>query len=177
MNIRNDVKGDARSGRARIRGTVTFKGGRLAGWVLGDAGETLDIAAIDTTSDAVIWRGMADGPRQRSPFPNKNIGFRFTVPGKYVRAGARIKLIDQATSQELPFSPYIFGPEYENYIDRLNALSHWPLLHFSSVKEQGARVVSRVIAITGAEANERPKLLVQNADGNQRGFSRRAVPR
>jgi trans-aconitate methyltransferase len=165
MNIRNDVKGGTRSGEARIRGAVTFKGGRFSGWVLGAAGESLEIAAIDTTSDTVIWQGMANEPRPRSRHPNKNCGFRFTVPGKYVRAGARIKLIDQAASRELPFSPYIFGPEYENYVERLNALSHWPLLHFASVKQQGARVVSRVIAITGAESNERPRLLVENADG------------
>ncbi|HET7679267.1 MAG TPA: class I SAM-dependent methyltransferase [Xanthobacteraceae bacterium] len=165
MNIRNDVKGTKRSGEARVRGKVVFKHGRLSGWVLGAAGETLEIAAIDATSGTVIWQGMADDLRQHSRNPNKNCGFRITVPGKYVRAGARIKFIDQGTSQELPFSPHVFGEEYADYVDRLNALSHWPFLHFSAVMQKGAEIVSRVIAVTGGESNERPKLLVQNADG------------
>jgi SAM-dependent methyltransferase len=133
--------------------------------VVGAAKENFEIAAIDTTSGAIIWQGMADALRQGSPNPNKRCRFRFTIPGKYIRAGTRIKLIDRATSLELPFSPYIFGKEYENYVDRLNALSHWPLLHLSAVRQRGPKVVCLVVAITGAESNERPPLRAENADG------------
>ena len=165
MNIRNDVKNKPRPGAARIQGAVDFKGGRLSGWALVAAGENLEIAAVDTTSGAIIWQGTADALRHGSPNPKKKCGFRFSVPGKYIRAGARIKLIDRRTSLELPFSPYVFGNEYENYVDRLNALSHWPLLHLSAVKQQGAKIISHVVAITGAGSNERPPLLAENADG------------
>lgn len=149
-----------------LRGQVAFKGGQIRGWAVGDGDRTIEIEARDLHTGDVLWRGKAARPRAHAKFDNKNCGFEFAVSGQRVKDGCTIEFVERESGRRLPFSPFKFRKEHETHVQRLNQLSHWPLLHLQGVKQHGSKILAHIVAI-GGDGQQTPRLYAENAQGKK----------